>query len=224
MLRLRLILLCACLASAGAPASIASAQEATNYPTGEAEQMMARFSQCIVRTANARALHRFLRIVPTDPAFQIEGRRLARDLCAPRVPGGVTRLSFRLNLFRSALYSALYRRDFGASVPPDLSSVPPLTFSSEFDGPAADIPAGMRILRALGDCAARGDARSVHALLMTEIGSREEQPAIAAVLPAMQHCLPENQQLGFGRGMLRGILAEALYKLRSAASPPAASR
>lgn len=223
MLKLRLLLLCTFLASAGASASIASAQEVTQYPTREAEQMMARFSQCIVHTVNSRALHRFLRIVPTDPAFQTEGRRLARDLCAPRIPGGVTRLRFRLNLFRSALYSALYRRDFGAGVPPDLGSVPPLLFSSEFDGPAGDIPPVMRVLRALGDCAARADARSVHALLATEIGSRQERPAINAVLPAVQHCLPQNQEVRFGRSMLRGILAEALYKLRSAASPPAAS-
>jgi hypothetical protein len=184
---------------------------------------MARFSQCIGRTASQPALHRFLRIVPNGPAFQIAGRRLARDNCLPPVPGAVTRLRFRANLFRAALYSALYRRDFGAGVPPDLGSVPPLLLSSEFDGPAADIPPATRILRALGDCAARGDARSVHALLVTEIGSREEQPAMTAALPAVQRCLPENQELRFGRGMLRGILAEALYKLRSAASPPAAS-
>jgi hypothetical protein len=223
MLRLRLILLCASLATAGVSASAVSAQEVTQYPTREAEQMMARFSQCIVHTGNSRALYRFLRIVPTDPAFQIAGRRLARDLCAPRIPGGVTRLQFRLNLFRSALYSALYRRDFGAGVPPDLGSVPPLLFSSEFDGPVGDIPPATRVMRALGDCAARADPGAVHALLVTEIGSRQERPAIAAVLPAVQHCLPEDRELRFGRGMLRGILAEALYKLRSAASPPAAS-
>jgi hypothetical protein len=34
---------------------------------------------------------------------------------------------------------------------------------------------------------------------------------ITAVLPAVQHCLTENNELRFGRGMLRGILAEALY-------------
>lgn len=223
MSRLRLLLLCTALAAAGASTSAASAREVTQYPTLEAEQTMARFSQCIVRTTNSRELHRFLRMAPGSPAFQTAGRRLARDLCAPRVPGGVTRLRFQLNLFRSALYSALYRRDFGAGVPPDLGGIPPLSFSAEFDVPAADLPAATRVLRGLGDCSARADARFVHALLMTEIGSSEEQRAIAAVLPAVQHCLPEDQELRFSRGVLRGILAEALYKLRSAASAPAAS-
>jgi hypothetical protein len=221
MPRFRLLLLHTFLAAAGA--SAASAQEVTQYPTLEAEQTMARFSQCIVRTANAQALRRFLRLPPDGPAFQVAGRRLARDYCLPRIPGGTTRLRFYPNLFRSALYSALYRRDFGAGAPPDLAGLPPLLFSSEFDGPPADIPAATRVLRGLGDCTARADARSVHALLMTDIGSSGEGPAIAAVLPAVQHCLPEDQELRFGHGMLRGILAEALYKLRSAASAPAAS-
>jgi hypothetical protein len=223
MLKLRLLQFCTFLAAAGASLSAASAQEVTQYPTLEAEQTMARFSQCIVRTASSQALRRFLRLPPTGPAFQVAGRRLARDYCLPRVPGGTTRLRFQPNLFRSALYSALYRRDFGGSAPLDLAGLPPLSFSSEFDGPSADIPASTRVLRSLGDCTARADAGSVHALLMTDIGSSGEQPAIAAVLPAVQHCLPEDQELRFGRGMLRGILAEALYKLRTAVSSPAAS-
>jgi hypothetical protein len=218
---LRRLLLCTFLAAAGASPSPTSAQEVTQYPTLEAEQTMARFSQCIVRTANSRELHRFLRLPPFGPAFQVAGRRLARDYCLPRVPGGTTRLRFQPNLFRSALYSALYRRDFGAAAPPDLAGIAPLTFSSEFDGPPADIPAATRVLRGLGDCTARADARSVHALLMTDVGSSGEGAAIAAVLPAVQHCLPEDQELRFGRGMLRGILGEALYKLRNAASAPA---
>jgi hypothetical protein len=219
MLRGRHVLVCIFLAWAGASAS---AQEVRQYATLEAEQTMARFSQCIVRTANQQSLHRFLRIVPHSRAFQVAGRRLARDLCVPRTPGGVSTLRFQLGLFRSALFSALYRRDFGASDPPDVTSIPPLLFSSEFDGSSAEMPAAARALRGLGDCAARADAKSVHALLVTEIGSSEERAAVTAVLPAVQHCVPENNELRFGRGMLRGILAEALYKLRRAASAPAA--
>jgi hypothetical protein len=212
------------IALAGASASIASAQEEpTHLPTLQAEQTMARFSRCIVRTANQRALQHFLRAVPDGQAFQIAGRRLTREYCVPRVPGATSQLRFRPDLLRSALYSALYRRDFAASTPPDVAAIPPLLFSSEFDAPAAEIPAVTRVLRGLGDCAARADSRSAHILLVTEVGSSEERAAMNAVLPAVQHCLEEGNELRFGRGMLRGILAEALYKLRSAASPRTAS-
>jgi len=140
----------------------------------------------------------------------------------PRVPGGVSTLRFQLTLFRSALYSALYRRDFGASDPPDVSSLPPLLFSSEFRWSPDRNPS-------VSTCAARpwrlqreGGREVCHALLITEVGSDEERRAMTAVLPAVQHCLQENNELRFGRGMLRGMLAEALYKLRKAASTPAA--
>jgi hypothetical protein len=220
MLKLRPVLLSLLVAWAGISASALPGQESPPLPTREAEQTMAAFSACMVRTANPQELRHFLRLVPNGPAFQLAGRRLARSYCVPRVAHGAMLLRFQPELFRSAVYSALYRRDFAASGPPDLTNIPPLLFSSEFDGAPENLPVATRVLRSLGDCTARADPRSVHTLLMTETGSSEEQLAMNEALPAVQHCLQEGTELRFGRGMLRGILAEALYKLRVAAGSP----
>lgn len=219
MLRFGLLLTSMLLASVGTAPSVALGQDSTPLSSREAERTMAQFSQCIVRTASRQTLRRFLRLIPGSPAFQTAGRRLVDSYCVPRVPGAVMRMRFRFDLLRSALYSALYRRDFRTSGPSDLGNLPPLLLSTEFDGPPVEIPAATRALRSLGDCTVRLDAPAAHALLMTDVGSSEEQRAITASLPAMQRCMTEAQQLRFSRGMLRGILAEALYKLRAASAP-----
>jgi hypothetical protein len=194
------------------------------YEPAEADRAMAQFSRCIVESRSRRAqAERFVRLIPGQPAFQAAGLALVTDRCVPRAIGQV-RMRFRHNLFRSSLFAELYRRDFGRTAPPDVRALPPLLLSEEFDGDVSTIAGPLRFMRALGDCAARFDAPRVHALLSAEVGSRGEAGALSGAMPALANCLPEGRELRFSRGVLRGILAEALYKLRKAfiAHPPVA--
>jgi hypothetical protein len=182
---------------------------------------MATFSRCVVENRARRAVaERFVRIVPSDPRYGELGRDISTGDCVPRNAAGRMQLRFQPDLFRLALYEALYRADFGRSPPPDVQALPPLMLSSEFDARPEDVPETMRFMRLFGDCAARRDAPAVHALLRTRIGTAEERAGIEALGSAMANCLPAQEKLRFSRGVLRGALAEGLYKLRRAALTP----
>lgn len=213
-------LLCAAIPLA-APAR--AQDEVRREEPAEAERMMAQFSRCTVEsTSLRRRAERFVRLIPGQPAYRAASHALATDRCVPVNTGDEVRMSFPHHLFRAALFSAMYLRDFGRIAPLDLRSVPPLSLADEFDGDVDTLPQNLRFMRALGDCAARADAARVHALLRTVVGSREERPALDAAIPVLSSCLPAGRELRFSRGMLRGILAEGLYKLRKAAVAGAA--
>lgn len=212
----RVLPLCLCIAAAQ-PGEVIPV-----YPGGvvgrmEAERAMAAYSRCIVdRPSLDRRVERYLRLLPEEMPRRID-RMPADRTCVPLALGGGTQMRYQHDLFRLALFSALYQRDFGATPPSfDLASLPPLRLSDEFDRPS-EIPDSVRAFRAVGDCVARADADSVHALLVTRIGSDDERNALGRVMPALANCLPAERQARFSRTMLRGILAEALHKLRAAA-------
>ncbi len=186
-----------------------------------AQRDLAIYARCLVDKRSLRGrIARFVRLLPGDAGMSGDRALLEHDCMRPRL--GTTRLSFPVELLRSALFTALYAHDFAASPPSgDLAGLPPLRLSDEFERPVAEIPDAFRALRAIGDCAARADAVAVHTLILTTIGSEQERAAVAAVMPALANCVPEDRQIRFSRTMLRGILSEALYKLRTAASGPA---
>jgi hypothetical protein len=193
------------------------------YPLSaqRAERTMADFSKCVVADRRLRPWAEwYLRVIPEGAFFQAAARRLATPACMP--PALVTtKLRFKAKLFRETLFSALYQRDFGRTPPPELKSVPPLVIAAEFSGDEAQIPVTVTFERAVGDCVARADPLGVHRLLMTKVASREEGEALQQVVPELAGCVPAGQRRAFSRPVLRGILAEALYKLRRAASASA---
>lgn len=211
-------MLCAAFALA-APARAQEEEEFRRHAPAEAERAMAQFSRCTINSSSLRRrAERFLRLIPGQPDYRAESLGIATSRCVPLQMGGQARISFPPILFRSALFSALYRREFARTAPADLRSAPPLSLADEFEGDTSTLPRDLRFIRALGDCAARADTARVHALLRTEVGSRDERPALDAAIPILSGCLPAGRELRFSRVMLRGILAEGLYKLRKAAA------
>jgi hypothetical protein len=182
----------------------------------EAERTMAEFSACVIRERALRAqAEYYLRIIPEGPAFQQAALRIAPSHCMPP-RFGTTRLRFNAKLFRETLFSALYRHDFGRSPPPVLDAVPPLAIAAEFEGNGAEIPATVVFERVVGDCVARADPAATHRLVTAPITSKDEKRALEQVVPTLAACVPEGQRAAFSHSVLRGVLAEALYKLRKA--------
>jgi hypothetical protein len=190
----------------------------------EAERTMADFSKCVVENRRLRPkAEAFLRLIPETPAFRDAGVRIATPDCMPR-SFLRTQLRFNAKLFRQTLYSALYQHDFGRSPPPDVKLIPTLLMSSEFDGDVASVPPTVSFERLVGDCVARADSADVHRLLATKISSDAEKAALEQVVPQLANCVPAGQRTAFSRSVLRGMLAEALYKLRKAAATPGAAQ
>jgi hypothetical protein len=197
----------------------AEGEQVRQHAPAEAERAMAQFSRCTVDNGSLRRrAERFVRLIPGRPDYSAEAVAIATSRCVPLQTDGQATMRFPPVLFRSALFSAFYRREFARTAPADMGSVPPLSLANEFEGDVATLPQELRFIRAIGDCAARADTARVHALLRTEVGSDEERPALDAAIPVLSSCLPAGRELRFSRGMLRGILAEGLYKLRKAAA------
>jgi hypothetical protein len=220
------------LAAFAGPAQAVQLEPLNPLPEGsrrfdplDAERTMAEFSSCLLdRGGRRERAERFLRLPPAGAEFERAGERLSAGECLPIRGGAYMEMRVRHDVLRAALFAALYKRDFERLPPsPQLSSLPPLRFADEFEGDVSLLPESVRVTRAIGDCAARADPGGAHRLLLTTIGEAEERRALDAVMPALANCLPEGQQLRFSRSMLRGILGEALYKLRRAAPQPSAA-
>ncbi|HEX8640792.1 MAG TPA: hypothetical protein VF704_06515 [Allosphingosinicella sp.] len=190
------------------------------YDAVDAELTLAEFSDCVLERGGRRArAERFLRQQPTGEPFENAAERLMPEECLQLRGGSWMEMRIRSDALRASLFASLYRRDFSHAPPqPQVSETAPLRLSDEFEGDPALIPQTVRTVRAIGDCAARADPVGTHAFLLTTLGSSEERQALAPVTSALANCLPEGQQLRFSRAMLRGILAEALYKLRRVAA------
>jgi hypothetical protein len=192
------------------------------FSRDQADKAMADFAKCVVSDARLRSqAAAYARAIPAGSAFHAAGARMATPDCVPCSFGQV-RMRFNAELFRAALFSALYQRDFGRVPPlPSFDSVPPLVIASEFAGPEDAIPREIVFTRTVGDCVARADPAAAHRLVTTKVASADEKEALGAVVPRLAGCLAAGRQTAFSRSMLRGLLAEALYKLRQAAVPPA---
>jgi len=206
------ILALAVLATTGWAGS-ARAQETKDSPK-DAEKSMYDFAQCVIGRSPRKAdLDAYLRMSPNDPSYYKLGTKLAVSACVPTYSGTV-KMTFQPVLFRFSLYEARYRREFAKAAPPDVTNAAPLDLAKEFDTRGGPLPNEVIFLRALGNCVVRADPATSHALVMSRAYSDEEATLIAALKPSLAGCIPAQATMHFSRTMLRGGLAEALYKFQ----------
>lgn len=213
----------------GAMASNASAQQdMTPLPNNQAEVELSYYADCVVRKAANRAnVAAFLRVAPDSEGFFPAAMKAADMRCLDdaAMKRRTSKLEMRLQpaTFRQALFPALYRAQFGKAAPPALSSLPALTYTSEFENGGAGLPEAYRGSRALGDCVARATPQGAHALLTSRPYSKQEDAAVETIKPALAQCLSQGQTVRFSRSSLRAYVGEATYRLAVAAqsSPPA---
>jgi hypothetical protein len=199
------------------PPPDADSNNVHQYSDVQAEVGLESFADCLVRARGSRGkVVAFVRTVPGSSAYVAAGQKLGIAGCAPR-PAGESNAGIQLRIqnstMRKAAFGAMFRRDFGKAAPLDLAALPPLSLSAEFDGPIDQLEPSFRGYRALGDCVARAAAANVRDLQFTQPGSAAESAQFAQIVPAMQGCLTVDQQVALNKYELRGILAEAIYKL-----------
>ena len=176
----------------------------------DAERAMAAFAACEVKSAKGRAAAlAYTREVAGTPSDYPQ--RLIKSPCAARG----TSLRFQPELFRMALFPALYARDFGKAPAADIAAVAPLNIPAEFDGTPAEQTV---LVRNFGDCVVRRDPSASRTLVLSRLYSAEETAAINALKPTLSQCVAEGQELRFSRSIVHGAVGEALYKLTTAAT------
>jgi hypothetical protein len=188
----------------------------------DSERSMQDYAECVVARSKGNSgkanLDRYLRLTPSVPGYRKLGEKLATDACVEAGMSEVT-MTFSPLLFRLSLYEARYRRDFGKRAAPEMADAPPLDLAAEFDAPVDELPREVVFLRQLGNCVARLDAAHSHDLVLSRMHTPAEAALITSLQPSLGVCVPEGATFRFSRTMLRGALAEALYKFQPQPQP-----
>ncbi len=183
------------------------------------EIIMKSFADCVIDSARARRLA--LEFIAIDPQSEDAGKfgdKVTEPGCLPKVGQTqfASKLAFTPFLFRYELLGALYRKAYHDAPTLALKDLPVRDYAKEFA--SGTVPNTILSLRQFGDCVARIAPAESHNLVMSDIYTAEENAALTAVLPNLQACMPPGQSVSFGRGILRGALAEGLYRLREASN------
>ncbi|MBC7985058.1 MAG: hypothetical protein H7X93_00070 [Sphingomonadaceae bacterium] len=182
----------------------------------EARRVLAVYARCIVgRYGEQSRLAAFLAAPPGSRLAGRIGQQLASSACLESHG-----LRFHEELFRGVIYQALYHRDFAAAPIPDFAGVPASDALPASDGESRG-PESAILLRRYANCVTRADPRAVRALVMSGTTEDDEAAAFVALRDPLSACLGDGE-IRFSRTMLRGLLAESLYRLtEDALSAPA---
>lgn len=125
------------------------------------------------------------------------------------------------NAARSAIIEALYIDKYGRSGPTDFSQVAPIDYLA---GYPAELPGKARTviaLTAFGDCVSRKDSINARALAVSIPGSAGEAQRFRSLSPSFAACVVQGEKLTFSKSVIRGAVAEGLYRLSSVAGEAA---
>jgi hypothetical protein len=182
--------------------------------TQTSEKMMAEFTHCLAKHRPNQALA-YLGTLPENKNIAKARKPMMEKQCLGRQSFNLTILELDDNLLRAALFDALYSKRYTSVVSADLSKLPPANYAQELNASAEQLPKVINFQRKFGDCVVRQAVKEAHALISTPIWGDGEESKIAAVTPAMQRCLPPTANIKFSKTLLRGMLAESLFKFNS---------
>lgn len=171
---------------------------------GQAAQItMNRFMTCVVQRSRKQA-ERFVALPPESAETSTMARSLATSECLHE-----GELRFQSRLMRGGAYQALYRADYGVAVPANLATRATVRPPAGQGAAAEQYGALLNV----GDCVARVNAIATHDLLLSDPAAAAEATAISKLMPSLSACMPQGVTLRFSKPVLRGVLAEAAYRL-----------
>jgi hypothetical protein len=180
-----------------------------------ARRTMEAFTACLVSRFPGRAMA--LAELPIDsPQYERTARNMY-DTAGDECLAGGGRLNFSGSLFRGALFQALYNRRFRDDGPTDFATVESTGYRQLY--PAEPTPEARTALALehFGECVARADAAGVRNFLRQAPGTVAETEAIAALRPRLAACIPQANTIRFSAPVLKGALAEGIYRLSAVA-------
>lgn len=167
------------------------------------------FAKCIVDRQSGRASKIVdIRVDTPEYSKYLDGLHDYYDECISSGEFGYT-----YPLLRGAIFQALYLRKFKMSGPltfdPALQTgyraIYPETLSPDAQDSVAQV--------SFAECVSRADAEGVRNLLTTPPGSTTETEAVMRIGPKLGSCLSKGSKISFSKSVLKGMLAEGLYRL-----------
>lgn len=131
-------------------------------------------------------------------------------------------ISFSRNVLRGAIFQSLYLRTYGKrplpSFAPDIST----KYRDLYPASATDMDVEARQILALeqfGECVSKADPETVRRLLLSTSNSSAEGEIFATLAPRFSGCIVAGENLTFSKLILKGALAEGMFRLTRAAQP-----
>lgn len=180
-----------------------------------ARRTMEAFTACLVSRQNGRILAMSRLRIDSDQYERM--RRNLYDNTGDECLSGSGQLGFSFNLLRGGIFQALYAREFRSGGPTDFSAVPTTGYSELYDDSISPEVRAALALEQFGECVARADAAGVQTLLRQIPGSGGERAAIQALIPRFAACIPQNETIRFSPSVVKGAVAEGIYRLSVAA-------
>lgn len=198
----------------------AQSSDLRDAPLRLAENVMNQYSKCLVTSKRRlKIIENFLKIPDNHPDQNNVDKKLIVSGCVEQG----AELRFQGTLFNRSLYTALYLKNYANIEPVDLKINPSHDYNSEIAAQYGKMSDGQLALRKISDCAIQNNAKAAHDFVIADLRSLDEDNSIADVVSAFSACLPVDTRLEFSRTNIKGQLAEALYKLRTAPSNNASS-
>jgi hypothetical protein len=174
---------------------------------------MEAFGACIVSRSKGR-VGKFIDMRVDDPGYHDYMKNLfdrAEDQCLSQ-----GRLQFYDTNLRGALFQALYTQEFKASAL-DLAAVQSSGYRQLYPETLSPAARNAVALEQFGECVARADPQNVRGLLRALAGSSQESALFGVLAPRFGACVPQGEKLTFSKVVLKGALAEGIYRLSRAA-------
>ena len=202
----------AVIAASAAPDGASIVPDRERKDNQRAQRVMAGWAECAA-TPWRPDLTGFLNSFPRSPASHAAAHRLTSSYC---LDTDFATLRFDEDLLRGALFNILYRRNFAAGPAPDIKGVAPIDYTigsitAESRGAAWHITRWN-----YADCVVRAAPDRARALVLSEVASAGETEAFRALRPELVRCMPNGADWHFTRPILRGLVAETLYRLSAA--------
>jgi hypothetical protein len=191
----------------------ASPAAAQDLPTPEALRTTYAMAACMVKDSPGPS-RRILAYAPgTEESFRAFFAANPGD-CLSEGTGEDAELRLQGPFQRGAIAEYLVLRDFSAIGVPKGRIGPVFTPL----GPAAAAklkPWAQQMLAglAVAECVVRAEPRKSFAVFGTRVGSPEEKAALAALLPAVNRCVPPDKGIDMEMASLRALLGEAAYRV-----------
>ena len=193
-------------------ARIPSSASLTGERGADAQKVLNAYAACVVKRSR-RGVEAYLNQLPGTPTAGPALMKLMTDSCLD-----AGELKFKAPLIRGALFESLYRTDAKLLKPTNLETVAAIDYARGASPPLSD---GTRLhlgLLDFSDCVVRNSPDGARELVTSKVASAGETVALGKLGQSFNACLSKDVELKFSRPILRGVVAEALYRLSAAGS------
>ena len=171
-----------------------------------ARTTMRSYAHCVINFNRPRVIA-YLETIPGSPEAHKISNSLAIDKCLVS-----DELRFNEKLFRWTVYDDLYNTSYRNFDVTKILTVPETDFASLANAIGSTGSEAIAVWQ-LGECSVRAAPNEAATLVKSAIGSKIESAAINAIVPHVGGCVDKDSQIKFSKLVLRGIMAEALYKM-----------